>query len=118
MEVRDLMTTGLATVKKTNTVAQARQLLREYRVSALPVEGDKQEPLGIVSAVDLAADLDGDTPIGDVMTGGIFAIGPSDDVTKAAQVMLNQRIHHLVVAEESTVVGFLSAFDLLRVISP
>jgi CBS domain-containing protein len=39
-----------------------------------------------------------------------------DDVSIAARVMRNHRIHHVVVTHEQAVVGVLSAFDLLKLV--
>ena len=115
-EVQDLMSRDVVTLLKKHTVEQARRLLKEHKVSALPVLGDNGRLRGIVSAVDLAADLENTTPITEVMSEDVFAIAGDDDARRAAQVMENQKIHHVVVIKDGKVEGILSSFDLLRLI--
>ena len=110
------MSRDVVTLLKKHTVEQARRLLREHNVSALPVLGDKEELRGIVSAVDLAADLESSTSIGEIMSEDVFAIAGDEDAKKAVQIMENQRIHHLVVIKGGKVEGILSSFDLLKLI--
>ena len=50
------------------------------------------------------------------MTEKIYAVPQYDDVSIAARVMRNHKIHHVVVTHEQKVVGMLSAFDLLKLV--
>lgn len=114
--VEELMSKKVVSLEPKHSVAQARRLLQEHRVSALPVLDEKGLPKGIVSAVDLAADIDSDTPVSELMSKDVYAISVGDSARKAAQVMGNRHIHHLLVVQGGEVAGILSAFDLLRVV--
>lgn len=116
MEIAELMSRNVVTLKSAHTVEQARLLLREHSVSALPVVGEQGEPRGIVSAIDLAAELDPKTPVSEVMTPDVYAFRASDEAEKVVLVMRNQHIHHVVVTEGKKLVGILSALDLLELI--
>ena len=116
MQVEDLMSKQVVTMLAHHTVEQARQLLREHHVSAVPIVGDLGEPRGIVSATDLAEDLDGDTAVSEVMSDGVYVVAPDMELHLAAQVMRNQHIHRLVVVEDKKVIGILTTFDLLKVV--
>ena len=39
-----------------------------------------------------------------------------DDVSIAARIMRNHKIHHLMVTSEQKIVGVLSSFDLLKLV--
>ena len=116
MTVEDLMSKQVVTMQQNHTVEQARRLIHEHGVTAIPVVGDGDELRGIVSTTDLAADLDGDTPVKQVMNEGVYAIPTGMELHLAAQMMRNQHIHRVVVVEEKRVVGILSAFDLLKLV--
>ncbi len=116
MNVEDLMSRNVVTLETVHTAQQARQLLREHKVSALPVLGDDGRPRGVISATDLAQDLEADASVGDVMSAGAFAIGGTEPAAKAALVMMQERIHHLIVLEDGKIVGIVSAFDLLKLV--
>ena len=116
MYVEDLMSKQVVTMKANHTVRQARLLLREHKLSAIPVVGEEGEARGIVSAVDLSADLDGETSVSEVMNEGVYVVPPSFELKVAAQVMRNQHIHRLVVVEDRKVIGVMSTFDLLAAV--
>ncbi len=116
MYVEDLMTKQVVTMKEHHTVEQARRLLREHDVSAVPVVGDSGEARGIVSAIDLSADLDSSAAVADVMNTGVYVVQPDFELQLAAQVMRNQRIHRLLVVEDGKVTGVLTTFDLLKAV--
>ena len=70
----------------------------------------------VVRGKDLVEDLKDSTPISQVMTKEVITIPQYNDVHLAARLMLNHRVHHVVVTHEKKVVGFLSSFDLLSLV--
>jgi signal-transduction protein with cAMP-binding, CBS, and nucleotidyltransferase domain len=50
------------------------------------------------------------------MTKPVHTIPQYDDVSTAARIMRNHRIHRVVVTHEQKVVGILSSFDLLKLV--
>jgi signal-transduction protein with cAMP-binding, CBS, and nucleotidyltransferase domain len=50
------------------------------------------------------------------MTEKVYTVPRYDDVSSAARVMRNHKIHHVVVTHEQQVVGILSSFDLLKLV--
>ena len=50
------------------------------------------------------------------MSNVVYVVPQYDDVSIAARVMRNHRIHHVVVTHEKKIVGILSAFDLLKLV--
>ena len=49
-------------------------------------------------------------------TGKVYTVPKYDDVSVAARVMRNHKIHRVIVTHEQEVVGVLSAFDLLELV--
>lgn len=115
-KVQDLMTASVVTTEPHRSVDHVRKMMDRNQIGAIPVVGSEGQPLGIVSAADLVSDLKGSSPISTVMREKVYTIPQYDEVSTAARVMRNHRIHHLVVTHEKEVVGVLSAFDLLKLV--
>ena len=115
-KVQDLMTASVVTTQPHSSVDHVRALMERNRIGAIPVVDSEGKPRGIVSATDLVADLKGGSPISTVMSEKVLTIPQYDEVSTAARIMRNHRVHHLVVTQEQQVVGVLSAFDLLKLV--
>jgi CBS domain-containing protein len=104
------------TITPHQSAGHARELMTRHRVSALPVVGPDNDPVGIVTASDLLDGPADGTPVGDFAKKQVYTVHPGDGPHVAARIMRNHHLHHVVVVEESTVVGMLSTFDLLRLV--
>ncbi len=116
VKIDDLMTKSVVTTEPHVTVAHVRGILERNKVGALPVVDSDGEPVGIVSATDLVADLKPESPIKSVMTERVYTVPRYDDVSIAARIMRKHKIHRVVVTHEKKVVGLISAFDLLELV--
>jgi CBS domain-containing protein len=97
-------------------VEEVRRLLEEHGIGAVPVVDQVGEPIGIVSSTDLIPDMDPGEPVEAVMTDRVYTIPKYEDVSIAARVMRNHKIHRVVVTHEKKIAGVLSAFDLLKLV--
>ena len=133
--VKDVMTTEVVAVRRETTFKELAALLREYRVSALPVVDDAGRVLGVVSEADLLAkealadpgpvaelvhrkDLRkaGGLTAGDLMTSPPVTAAPGDPVEQAARMMHFMRVKRLpVVNSGGQLVGIISRADVLAV---
>jgi CBS domain-containing protein len=114
--VENLMVGSVVTAEPHRTISHVRGILRRNKISALPIVDSEGHAVGIVSLTDLVADLSGGSPVSQVMTEKVYTVSRYDDVSVAARVMRNHRIHHVVVTDEKRVVGILSSFDLLKLV--
>lgn len=115
-KVAELMSATVVTAEPHQSVEHIRQLLDRNKISSVPVVDSAGEPVGIISATDLAHDLKAGSPISHIMTEKVYVVPKYEDVSIAARVMRNHKIHHIVVTHEKKVVGVLSAFDLLKLV--
>ena len=115
-KVRDLMTESVIAVEPDATIDRVRRILQRNKVGALPVVGPDGQPVGIVSATDLVASLEGDSRVSAIMTEKVYTVPKYDDVSVAARIMRNHKIHRLVVTDEQKVVGVITTFDLLELV--
>lgn len=127
--VKNWMTSPVVTVTAETSLTDARKLIDEKFIRALPVvQGEKL--IGIITkrglmrldfsilgaeswnqSVDLA-----DETVGDVMTRNPLTIRPETVIPKAARILLENKITALPVLENGKMVGILTNSDLLRFI--
>ena len=116
VKVHELMTESVVTIGRNASIHEARQLLEEHGIGAVPIVDALGRPIGVVSSTDLLHDLDTGSPVESIMTDGVYTVPKYDDVSIAARVMRNHRIHRVVVTHEQKVVGVLTTFDLLKLV--
>jgi CBS domain-containing protein len=116
--VRDLMAPAVVSVGPDDTIETARSLMHAHDVHALPVVGEQEEPVGILTSTDLAVDLPSTLPVARVMTRALVEIASDAAPETAARTMTERHIHHLVVTDQRRLVGVLSALDLLHLVRP
>jgi CBS domain-containing protein len=116
VKVHDLMSDSVVTTEPHASIDRVRRLLQRNKVGAIPVVDDEGQPVGIVSATDLVPELKPDSPVSLVMTEKVYTVPKYDDVSVAARIMRNHKIHRAVVTHEQKVVGVISAFDLLKLV--
>ena len=116
VKVNDLMTRQVVTTQPHKTIDHVRGMIDKNHIGAVPVVDSEGHPLGIVSGTDLVAHPQGASPVSAIMTEKVYTVPQYEDVSTAARVMRNHKIHRVVVTHEKRVVGMLSAFDLLELV--
>jgi CBS domain-containing protein len=115
-KVAELMSKIVVTAEPHHSIEHVRKLLDGNGFSSVPVVDSDGQPVGIVSATDLAHDLKAGAAISSIMTKKVYVVPKYEDTSIAARIMRNHKIHHVVVTHEKEVVGILSAFDLLKLV--
>jgi CBS domain-containing protein len=128
MDVRDLMEREVTTLKVSDSLGLAEDIMELGRIRHLPVVTGKKL-VGIVSQRDLlrAAVSSvlrlrrsterhwlGRIAVREVMTKKVVTIKPDATIREATELMLKKRIGCLPVVEGATLVGLLSETDCLR----
>jgi CBS domain-containing protein len=85
------------------------------KIHALPVVGKNHMIMGIVTSADLARRIEDDTPVRHVMSDHVVTVDATQPVGRAARLMREHHIHHLVVTDGGKAIGIVSSFDLLEV---
>lgn len=112
--VDDVMTHEVRTVRSSEVVGPIRDLMLEGSIHAVPVLDDAGALAGIVTSSDLVEEWQPEQGVTTVMSPEVHTVRRTATVADAAHLMLEHRIHHLVVTDEAGVVGIVSSFDLLR----
>jgi CBS domain-containing protein len=116
VKVQEIMSGSVVTVQAHHTVAQVREKMAKKKLNNVPVTSPDGEPVGVVSAADLLAAEKEGTPVSNIMTEKVYTIPDYEEVSVAARMMRNHKIHHLMVTAEKKVVGVLSSYDLLKLV--
>src|SRR5688572_26993241 len=119
MRVNEVMTQGVECIRPTDTIVRAADRMRELNVGALPVCGENERLVGMVTDRDItirgtacACDPNG-TLVQEVMTPDIIYCFEDDLISEAALLMEENQIRRLVVLNgDKRLVGIVSLGDL------
>ncbi len=127
--VADLMTMDPVSVQIDASVETAEQMLAAYGISGLPVVDADGHLVGVLSRTDLLLEggpvvsqlLRGRASglrVGELMSHPALTVSLSATLAEAARIMRDERVHRLVVVnEQETPIGVLSATDYVRLIA-
>ncbi|MEM9458624.1 MAG: CBS domain-containing protein [Myxococcota bacterium] len=125
------MSTQLVTLSVDESVSLAEQLMRAMSVRHLPVLGEGDQLVGVVSDRDLlaaaASSLDDEdaqqaraksrrVPVDEIMTRSVRVAEPTTPLLDAAVMMREHKISCLPVVEDGALVGLLTETDLVNVL--
>lgn len=121
--VAALVRGSVVQIEAGESIRSAAVRMRDARVSSLvvmPHGAAATQTLGIVTDRDLrnrviAEGRNIDEPVGDIMSSPVVSIGPEASLLQALVKMVDHRVHHLVVLDESKPVGVLTLTDWMRV---
>jgi CBS domain-containing protein len=115
MNVNDVMTRNVITIKEDSTREQAARLLARHRISGLPVINKDGNVVGVVTEYDVIA-KEGQS-VGDIMTRGIISVTPDTDLDTASHILVYERIRRLPVLDQGKLVGIVSRSDVVRIVA-
>jgi len=119
MRITDVMTHGAVCTRPSESIATAAQQMQRLDVGALPVCGNDDKLVGMITDRDItvrataeACDPDG-TCVSDVMTPEIIYCFEDQDVAEAANLMEEKQVRRLVVLNrDKRLVGIVSLGDI------
>jgi CBS domain-containing protein len=127
---QDLMTPNPVFIRGDATFEEAIRFLADKGISGLVVIGDSGRPLGVLSATDLliheraklgtgreshAERGQMEVAVKDIMTPAVFSVRLETPASQVIEQMTALNVHRLFVVDDSeTVVGVISALDILR----
>jgi len=124
--LKDFCSTVVAVVEPDTSALVAAQLMRRHHVGALVVVDaqEKSRPVGIITDRDLVLALmaEGLDPAlftaGDIMSVELVQAHPDMDAMDAVQLMRNNRLRRLVVADDAgRLVGIVTMEDVLELLA-
>jgi CBS domain-containing membrane protein len=140
--VRDVMSTPVTTIHYARTLAAAAHLLVTNKISGLPVIGDAEELVGVITEADFLRALGVPSPhptqtvwdtlegmfspdvkplkpeeqVSNLMNAKVITISPEKTLREVLDIMKKHKIKRVVVCDaDRTVVGMVARSDLVRV---
>jgi CBS domain-containing protein len=117
--VKEVMKSPPVTLYPQATLADAARTMAEKNIGFVVLtEGDRL--VGVVSERDvvkaLASGMPLNTPLEKIATKRVITIEPDKSVVEAADLMAENKIRHLVIAERGRAVGVVSLRDLVQLL--
>jgi CBS domain-containing protein len=117
--ISSLLGENPVTVNIDDSVEAVERLMVSHRLSCVPVVNSEGNCFGVISAPDfMQFHQDRENPMAEhaweMCTHKIIEVNPDISIKKAARLMLDNNIHHLVVTEDNSVKGIISSLDIIH----
>lgn len=130
--VEDIMSTNLRVTEPDSPIGQVTREMTRYKFRRLPVVSD-EVLFGIVTATDIMRYIgsrkvfdriqSGDItevmslPVRTLVSGNLYTISPEKSANEAAAEMVRKGVGALPVIEDARLIGLVTEFDLVKVLS-
>jgi IMP dehydrogenase len=104
------------TIKKSQSVEDALNIMKEYKIGGIPVIDNEHKLIGIVTNRDLRFELNLSRSISDVMTSeNIITVFQDTDLEQAAAILQQHKIEKLpVVDSDNKLIGLITYKDITK----
>lgn len=114
IHVSAAMTKDLKVIPINSKIEDAARIMLENGFSSLPVVGDS-EIIGLVTKTDLVKSLKrSKKAIKELYTRNPILVNPGDTIVSARKLMLDHKIHRLLVTDRGLLAGILTERDLAK----
>lgn len=121
MQVSEIMTRDVKTIKLSSTLKKAAILMVEENIGSIVVVSKENKVVGVVTRTDILKNVvysdpvNMNIPLEDFVDPKFLTIDASEKVESAALLMYVNRIHHILVKDVAgNLVGVLSTLDLIK----
>ncbi len=117
--VSDIMSTKLETIRTSESAKEAAKKMLDKNVSSLVVVDEDGQAIGIVTERDITRGvcihdvLSKEFKIHHLMTSPLSTIDPNLSAEMAANLMLHDKVRHLIVKEGDKTVGIVTATNFI-----
>jgi CBS domain-containing protein len=119
MKIRDIMTKGVECVRPDDTLQEAARRMKELDVGPMPVCGDEDKIVGMLTDRDIAirAAAEGKDPkttmVQDAMSQDVIWCFEDQDLEEAARLMQERKVRRVLVMDrDKHLAGIVSLGDL------
>lgn len=121
MTIADVMSKSVISVDTSVTVNETAKMMEDAKVGAVIVM-ENNTPVGIVTEKDFAVKIVAHaypitTTVKQIMSSPLFSIGSDESVRTAADLMHDRKIRKLPVIDDETVVGIVTATDIVNLLA-
>ena len=121
-KVSDIMTPVVCTIPRETLVCEVEGILVANQISGAPVVDKSGKVVGIISKSDIVRfDFTGGNPTEaaawEIASPGAITVTPCCTLKVAAQTMIDNHIHRLLVSRDGELLGLVSALDFVRLVA-
>jgi CBS domain-containing protein/anti-sigma regulatory factor (Ser/Thr protein kinase) len=117
LKIKDVMNSAVITAKETDTLRHIQAVMRENYITGIPITGEDQHLLGIISIDDIVTALDNgyiDNPAADRMTRKVIVLEDDMPLSFAISYLNKYRYgRYPVVNKKQELVGILTSKDVI-----
>jgi CBS domain-containing protein len=117
LQVGDVMSTNLITVRKSDSVYRCAKLMKDNNISSLVVLRDDNSLEGILTKTDLVFNFliqeTGPLKVSKIMTTKVISVAPADQLFFVESVLLNNKISRVPVVKNQKLVGIITYKDFI-----
>lgn len=122
LHASDLMIKEVITVNEKTLLKEVTKIFGEKRITGVPVINEAGELVGVLSETDIIRKTNSigawsPSTAGQIMTKPAVTVAPGETLQRVCELMLNRRIHRVVVAEDKKISGIITTMDILRAIA-
>jgi len=116
-KMRDIMSPAPVSMAPTESAAAAARAMKEHGIGTVLVLADGKLS-GLLTDRDITVRVLAEnrdpltTPVGDICTTELAALGPDDDVDQAARLVRDRAVRRIPVVQDGIPVGIVSIGDL------
>jgi signal-transduction protein with cAMP-binding, CBS, and nucleotidyltransferase domain len=118
--IGEIMTTRIETIGLEDNAQEAARKMKHKNVSSLVVVDKADQAVGIVTERDLVREVcvqdasSNQHIIKNIMSSPIVTIDPNSSVETAANVMMQNKVRHLVIVNEKKTLGIITATNFVN----
>jgi signal-transduction protein with cAMP-binding, CBS, and nucleotidyltransferase domain len=118
--IGEIMTTKIETIGLEDNAQEAARKMKHKNVSSLVVVDKNDQAVGIVTERDLVREVcvqdasSNQHIIKNIMSSPIVTIDPNSSVETAANVMMQNKVRHLVIVNEKKTLGIITATNFVN----
>ena len=116
------MTTSVKTIHRNTHISEVEGIFVTQKISGAPVVDDLDDLVGFVSKSDITRfNSTGEDPayvrVHEIAHPKVISIQSSASIGDAADKMLDEQVHHLVVMGEEDMIGVVSSLDFVEFVA-
>jgi len=117
LRVQDLMSKGLITAKKSDSIYHCAKLMKQYDISSLVILRDDESMEGIVTKTDLIFNFliqqSEQIKISQIMTDKVVTVSTGDSLFIVESILINNKISRVPVMRNQKLVGIITYRDFI-----
>lgn len=121
LPVKEIMTVGVISVKPDTLIYEALSLLAKHKISGIPVVGDNDEVVGILSEKDVLRilvdrKLDLKSTVNQYMSRDVVCFTEEDSAIDVCKFFIRSHIRRVPIVRDEKLVGIVSRADIIPLI--